>query len=92
MSCLTGATGTTRTKTFTQDRRINIIEEFRYAVEKDQSKFKKKQTVAYSEHLQDCMDAIKHQPSKWEDMEYSHMAHTFWSGFATYLVHHARNK
>ena len=43
-------------------------------------------------HLQDFMDAISHQPSKWEDMEHCHMNHDFGGKFGTYLGKHAKNK
>ena len=39
------------------------------------------------------MDAISHEPSKWEDLEHCHMTHVFfWGGGGTYLGQHAKNK
>ena len=38
------------------------------------------------------MDAISHQPSKWEDLEHFHMPHYFWGKFGTYLFQNANNK
>ena len=38
------------------------------------------------------MDAISHQPSKWEDLEHFHMTHDFWGEFGNYLGQHVKNK
>ena len=65
MSNVTGFTGTIGNTFFTQDKRIDIPEEFGHAVDKFQIESKKKGSVAASWHLQDYMDAIKHQPSRW---------------------------
>ena len=41
ISCVTGVTGTTGTKFYTQHTGFNILKEFGYAVEKSQSESKK---------------------------------------------------
>ena len=64
MSCVTGVTGTIGTT-------------FGNAVEESKSEFNTKKTAAASGNLQDFMYAISHQPSKWEDVEHSHMTHDF---------------
>ena len=61
-------------------------------VDEAESESKIKQSVEASEHLQYFMEAIKHKPSKWEDLENYQMSHKFWGGFATYMGKHARNE
>ena len=53
---------------------------FRHAVDEAKSELKTKRSAAASGHLQDYMDAISHEPSKWEDFEHFHMTHDFWRG------------
>ena len=77
MSCVTVVTGTTGTKFYTQYRRTNLPKEFGNIVEEYHSEYKKKRTVAASGNLQDYMNALKNQPSKWGDLEHSHMTHKF---------------
>ena len=79
MSCVTGVTCTTGTT-------------FGHAVGEAKSDSKTKRTYEASGHVQDFMDAINHQPSKWEDLEHCHMTHDFWEKFGTYLGQHANNK
>ena len=52
MSCMTRYTGTERTS-------------FRQAVDEANSESKTKYSAEASGHLQDYMDAISHEPSKW---------------------------
>ena len=68
MSCMTRDTGTERTS-------------FRHAVYEAKSESKTKRSSAASGHLQDYMDAICHEPSKWEDLEHCHMIHFLWGGW-----------
>ena len=67
MSCMTRETGTAGTS-------------FRHAVDEVNSESKTKSSSAAQGHIQDYMDAICHEPSKWEDLEYFHMTHVFWGG------------
>ena len=67
MSCMTKDTGT-------------VGNSFRHAVDKAESELKTKRSSVASGHLQDYMDAISHEPSKWEDLEHCHMTHDFWGG------------
>ena len=90
--CVTGVTGITGTLYLTQDRRIDITEEFGHEVEEANTDSKKKRPVAALAHLQDYMHAINHKPSKWKDMEYDQMYRKFWVGFANYMGKHANNK
>ena len=78
MSCVTGVTGTTGTTFYTQHKRFNLREKFGHAADESQSESKTKQTAAASEHQQDFMDAINHQPSEWEDLEHFHITHDYW--------------
>ena len=84
-SCVNRATGTTGTIFFTKDRIINLPEKFGHAVDEAHSKSMKKRKVAALGYLQDYMDAVRHQPSKWKDQEYSHTTHDNWGSFVTYL-------
>ena len=61
-------------------------------VDEAESESKIKQSVEASKHLQYFMEAIKHKPSKWEDLEKYQMSHKFWGSFSTYMGKHARNK
>ena len=79
MSCVTEVTGTTGTASG-------------HAVDEAKSESKTKRKYAASGHLKDFMDAISHQPSKWEDLEHFHMTHDFWGGFGTYLGRNVKNK
>ena len=79
ISCVPGVTGT-----------IGTI--FSHALEKAKSESKTKRIAASLENLQDSMDVISHQPSKWDDLEYCHMTHDFWGGFGTYMCQHVKNK
>ena len=92
MSCVTGVTGTTGTKFYTQHTRFNIPAELGHAVDESQSESKMKRTAAASGYLKDFMDTISHQPSQWEDMEHCHMNHNFWGGFGNYLGQNTKNK
>ena len=71
ISCVTWVTGINGTTFLTRDRRIGILKVFGHAVDLSQSGSKKKCTVAALGHLRDFMDAIKQQPSEWEDLECS---------------------
>ena len=64
MSCMNRDTGTVGTS-------------FRHAVDEAKSESKKKRSSAASVHLQDYMDEICHEPSKWEDLEHCHITHVF---------------
>ena len=80
MSCMTRDTGIAGTS-------------FRHAVDEVKSESKKKRSSAASRHLQDYINAIFHEPSKWEDLEHCHMTHDFfWGGVGTYLGQNAKNK
>ena len=46
MSCVTGVTGTTKTIFYTQNRRIDILEDFGHALNQAQRESEKKLTVA----------------------------------------------
>ena len=48
-------------------------------------------SAAATGHIQDYMDRIGHEPSKWEDIEHRHMTHEFWGEFGTYIGRHAKN-
>ena len=77
MSCVTGVTGTTGTKFYTQHTRFNILKEIRHAVDESQIKSKTKRTAVDLVNLKDFMDTISHQPSEWKDMEHCYMTHDF---------------
>ena len=68
MSCMTRDTGTE-------------ITSFRHAVDESKSESNTKHSAAASVHLQDYMDKIGHEPSKWEDLEHHHMTHNFGGGW-----------
>ena len=53
---------------------------FRHAVDEVKSDSKTKLSSAASRHLQDYIDAISHETSKWKDIEYFHMTHDFLGG------------
>ena len=57
---MTGVTGITGNSYFTQDRRIDITEEFGHAVEWAKTDYKKKQSIAALTHPQDYMNIVKH--------------------------------
>ena len=42
--------------------------------------------------LQDYMNRICHELSKWEDIEHCHTTHEFWGKFGTYIGKHAKNR
>ena len=65
MSCVTGVTGITGTSYFTQDRRINLTEEFEHVVGESKTCSNKNPSIAALKHLQYKMNAINHEPSKW---------------------------
>ena len=67
MSCIIKVTGT-------------VVTSFGNAVDEAKSESKTKSSAASSGHLQDYMDAISHEPSKWEDLEHCNMTHDFWGG------------
>ena len=67
VSCMTRDTGTGRTS-------------YRHAVDDSKSELNIKRSDAASVNLQDYMDKIGHEPSKWEDLEHSHMTHEFRGG------------
>ena len=79
MSCVTGVAGTVGTS-------------FWHAVDEAKSESKTKCSAAASGHLQDYMDAISHEPTKWEDLEHCHMTHDLGGGVGTYLGQHAKKK
>ena len=79
VSCMTRDTGTGRTL-------------YRHAVDDSKSESNIKRSSAATRHLQDYMDRIGHEPSKWEDIENRHMTHEFWGKFGTYIGKHAKNK
>ena len=79
MSCVSGVSGTNGTT-------------FVHAIDKAKIESKTKQKAAASGNLQDFMDAISHQPSKWEDLKHCRITHNFWGGFGTYLGQHAKKK
>ena len=92
MSCVAGVTGTTGTTFYTPHTLFNIPEEFGHRVDKSQSESKTKSTSAALGNLQDFMDSISNQPSKWEDLEHCHMNLYFWQTFGTYLGQNVKNK
>ena len=49
-----------------------------------------KRSDAATRHLQDYMDRICHEPSKWEDFEHCHITHEFWEKFVIYIGKHAK--
>ena len=51
---------------------------YRHALDEAKSESNTKRSSAASVHLQEYMDAICHEPSKWEDMEHFRMTHDFW--------------
>ena len=67
MSCVTGVMGTVGTS-------------FGHAVDETKSKLKTKHSAAAWGNLQDYMDAISHEPSKWEDLEHCNMTHDLGGG------------
>ena len=67
MSCMTRDTGAVGTS-------------FRHAVDEAKSELKTERSSTASGHLQDYMDAISHEPSKWEDLEHFHITHVVWGG------------
>ena len=79
VSCMTRDTGTGRTS-------------YRHAVNDSKSESNIKSSAAATRHLQDYMDIIGHEPSKWEDLEHCNMTHEFWGKFVTYIDKHAKNK
>ena len=68
MSCVTGVTGITGTTFYTQHTGFNLTKEFGHAAEEARSESKMKQMATALGNLQDFMDTIINQPSKWEDM------------------------
>ena len=78
MSCMTRDTGTERTS-------------FRHAVDEAKSESKTKRLSAALGHLQEYMDVIFHEPSKWKDLKHCHMNHVLGGGGGTYLGQHAKN-
>ena len=79
MSCITRDTGTVGTSS-------------RHVVDEAKSESKTKRSSTSLGYLQDYMDAIIHEPIKWEDLEHCHMTHVLGRGFGTYLDQHAKNK
>ena len=65
---------------------------YRHAVDDSKSESNIKRSAAATRNLQDYMDIICHEPSKWEDLEHCHMTHEFCGKFGTYIGKHARNK
>ena len=63
---------------------------FRHAVDEAKSESKTKRSSTASGYLQDYMDAIIHEPSKWEDLKHCHMNNVFGRGVGTYLGQHAK--
>ena len=43
-------------------------------------------------HIQDFMDASKHEPIKQENLTHDSMSQKLWDSFATYLGKYARNE
>ena len=64
VSCMTRDRGTERTS-------------YRHAVDESKSESHTKSSSAASGHLQDYMDKIGHEPSKWEYLKHRHMTHEF---------------
>ena len=64
VSCVTGLTVITEPSCITQYRRSDIPELFRYAVYEVATESKRKHSVASMSHIQDFMDASKHEPIK----------------------------
>ena len=79
VSCMNRDTGTGRTS-------------YRHVLDESKSDSNIKLSAAANRHLQDYMDRIGHEPSKWEDLEHRHMTHEFWGEFGTYISRHAKNK
>ena len=79
VSCMTRDTVTERTL-------------YRHAVDDSKSESNIKRSAAATRHLQDYMDKIGHEPSKWEDLEHCHMTHEFWGKFGTYIGKRAKNR
>ena len=67
MSWITRDTGTERTS-------------LRHAVDDSKSESNTKCSAAASGPLQDYMDKICHESSKWNDLEHRHMTHTVLGG------------
>ena len=67
VSCMNKDTGTERTS-------------YRHAVDYLKSELHIKSSAEATGHLQDYMDKIVHEPSKWEDLEHRHMTHEFGGG------------
>ena len=53
---------------------------YRHTVDESKSELHTKRSAVASGHLQDYMDKIGHEPSKWEDLEHCHMTHEFGGG------------
>ena len=77
VSCISRDTGTGRTL-------------YRHAVDDSKSESNIKHSTASTRHLQDYMDIICHEPSKWEDLKHFHMTHEFWGKFGNYIGKHAK--
>ena len=60
---------------------------FRHAVDKAKSESKTKRSSESAGHLQDYMDAISHEQSKWGYLEHCHMTHDNDQDIPTYSVH-----
>ena len=67
VSCMTRDTGTEWTL-------------YSHAVDDSKSESNIKRSAAATRNLQDYMDIICHEPSKWEDLEHCHMTHEFGGG------------
>ena len=65
---------------------------YRHALDDLKSESNIKRSAAATRHLQDYLDRICHEPSKWEDLEHCHMTHYFGGKFGTYIGKHAKNK
>ena len=65
---------------------------YRHAVDDSKSDSNIKRSAAATRHLQDYMDRIGHEPSKWKDLEHCDTTNAFWGKFGTYIGKHAKNK
>ena len=52
----------------------------------------RKLSVSDLPHIKYYINSTKHEPSKWEYLEYYHKSHNFWGGFDIYIGKHARDK
>ena len=70
ISCVTGVAGTNGSSFYTQHTGFNFIEEFGHVADESQGESNMKRTPVALVNLQDFIETIIHQPSKWEDLEH----------------------